>query len=810
MKRKILSILAFSLCAAAISACSQEAGSMDAGNETAAEAGKDIAVADDGTDSKDNPDNDSETSDKPEADAGSNLIPAGSFDENNSHWGIYTESGGSANYSISGGQLKVAISNPGTKEHSVQIFCDGFELLEGGQYKMSFDVSSDTQRTIDWRIQVNGGDYHAYTEQKAVEIGTDVKQITCDFTMQEGSDPAPRLCFNIGDANGAQGLSKHEVYFDNVCLVLTDSSNASEVDMNTGEAGVNINQLGYRPGDTITAYVRDGNADTVFELYDARNNKKLCEGELTIGENKGSSGEKVATADLTSYIPQNTNGGKYYVRTANNGDSFEFTVQDNPYKEAFNAAAKMLYLQRCGMKLTEDYAGDFAHEACHSEMATIYGTNEQINVSGGWHDAGDYGRYSSAGAKAVADLLLAYETNSNAFGDNTGIPESGNNIPDILDEARYELDWLIKMQSDEGGVYHKVTGLNFDGVIMADECTEELYVLMPSKTATADFAAVMYMAARVYSAYDKDFSTACIKKAENAIAYYENHISDRNFTNPSDVLTGEYADGNSSDEYLWALCEGYKTLSSNTLTKANKNASSQTAKTLNRDALLGKIKSFNYDKLPQGIDLGWANMTGYAFYAYITGSDPKGELSATQTADEIKDLSLLATTDELTQNMKGLLIKKASELSGIAAAESYNCTIKDDYPWGSNMTIANNALIMLMADKLQPSADFRNYAKKQLDYLCGANTTSYCFITGYGTLTPKNPHHRPSQSLNKCMPGMLVGGPDSNLEDPFAKSVLPDKPNAHRYFDSAQTYSCNEVTIYWNSPLIYLISYYVN
>ena len=693
-----------------------------------------------------------------------NLIPGGDFSSDNSHWGLYTESGGSASFSITGGRLKVKISNPGTKEHSVQIYCDGFELLSGGKYRMSFDISSDVSRKIDWRIQVNGGDYHAYAQQQGVEIGPDEKNVTYDFTMQEGSDPAPRLCFNIGDASGSQGLSAHEIYIDNVSLVLTDSSEASEVDMNTGEVNININQLGYRPSDPMFAYVRQGDKDSVFEVID-EDGKQMLKGTLVIGENKGSVGETTAKGDFGGL----SNVGNYHIHTENNGDSFNFTVSENPYKDAFRAALKMFYLQRCGMELTSEYAGDFAHKACHTETATIYGDTKEIEISGGWHDAGDYGRYSVAGAKAVADLLLAYEKNPKVFTDDTGIPESGNKIPDVLDEARYELDWLIKMQNDEGGVYHKVTGLNFDGVVSPEKCTEKLYVLPASKTATADFAAVMFMASRVYEKTDKAFSKECKERAHKAIEYYEKHISDRNYTNPSDVLTGEYGDGNSSDEYLWALCEGYKTSGGK--------------------EFADKIREFDFSKLPAGIELGWANVNGYAFYAYLTSEK---------------------SIDGLNYDIKGEFIKHADELVKIAASENYNCTIKDDYPWGSNMTVADNGLLMLMADEISENSSYRLYAKQQFDYLCGANTNSYCFITGFGSLTPQNPHHRPSQTLKKCMPGMLVGGPDSNLDDPFAKSTLSNEPNAHRYFDNEQTYSCNEITIYWNSPLVYLMSYYVD
>lgn len=131
--------------------------------------------------------------------------------------------------------------------------------------------------------------------------------------------------------------------------------------------------------------------------------------------------------------------------------------------------------------------------------------------------------------------------------------------------------------------------------------------------------------------------------------------------------------------------------------------------------------------------------------------------------------------------------------------DAYASTIEDAYPWGSNMTIANNGMLYLMME-------MGDEASSQLSYLLGNNANSYCFVTGYGTLSPTGTHHRPSQATGKTMKGMLVGGPNSNLEDPYAQATLKDAAPAKCYVDNEQSFSCNEVTIYWNSPLVYLIA----
>ena len=719
------------------------------------------------TETADVTESESETETAPEPDPalvedkGKNLITTGDFSSDNGGWGLYTQSGGNASVDITGGKLVVRIADPGRVGHGVQLYYDGFELLERGQYEFSAEISSDVSRTFEWRVQINGSDYHPYYSMKEIEIGPDPVTITATFTMKEHSDPAPRMCFNIGDENSSQGLGGHNIYLDNVSLILINDSSAKAVEREGELMEINLNQIGYHPNDEKRAVIRNSsNGDEKFTVIDVQSKETVFEGEVKPGTSLGSSGDNVAYADLTAFKTP----GTYKISTKNSGESYDFTIDDNVYDEALKDSIRMLYLQRCGCELPESLAGDFAHAACHTEEARIYGSKRYASVTGGWHDAGDYGRYTVPGVKAVADLLLAYENYPEAFKDTINIPESGNGIPDVLNEARYELEWLLKMQAPDGGVYHKVTGLNFDGFIKADECTEPLYILPESKTASADFAAIMYMAARVYKDFDKEFAAKCENAAGPALSAYIAHINDRNYTNPEDVNTGEYPDGSSVDEFFWAICEGYKTTGDSRFA-----------------AMIDKV---DFSRI-ESDGFGWDDMSGYAFYAYMTSKD------------ELK----------VPVDIKGRFMEMCSALKDTALnGEAYGCTITDDYPWGSNMYVANNAMALLMAHQLTGDDDYRLAAKRQLDYLLGTNTTSYCFLTGYGTQAPQHPHHRPSQAIGKCMKGMLVGGPNSRLEDPYAKTVLANEAKAKCYVDNDQSYSCNEVTIYWNSPLVYVLA----
>lgn len=693
-----------------------------------------------------------------------NLMPGGYFNQLSPKWGTYKESGGDGTIAVNAkGQLEVAISKTGSVKHAVQVYCDGFEILQNAVYKIAFDISASIPRTMEWRIQLNGGDYHAYATEENMAISTEAMHYEHTFTMNEPSDPAPRFCFNLGFHEPDGELPAHTVTVDNVELFLVDASKAEA--MSRGDIGpsININQAGYHTMDAKTAIFRDSGMDARFDVIDVKTGDTVFTGVLSGAIKTASAGETVAYGDFSGV----TKPGTYKIAAEKSGESFEFVIADNVYEDIFADTVKMFFLQRCGSDLAEKHAGKFAHDACHVQTAAIYGATGKKDVSGGWHDAGDYGRYVVPGAKAAADLMLAYEDYGKVFGDNSGIPESGNGVPDVLDETRYELEWMLKMQDEKtGGVYHKVTGLNFEATVMPDKVKDALYIMPASNCATGDFAAVMAMAARIYKDFDAAFANKCLAAARSALKYLESNENKGGYRNPGDVSTGEYGDVNDKDEYFWALCELYKTTGDSSWHE--------------------KLKAMDIDSLEDG--MGWQAVSLYGCYAYLTS--------------EKTDTGLKNKIENKFRAYLGAVEKRIN-------SDGYFSSMGDVYPWGSNMTLANNGMILLMAGKVLKDVNSGNYyglAKKQLDYLLGANPTSYCFVTGYGTLTPDDTHHRPSQALGTTMKGMLVGGANSNLEDPYARNVLDGMPAAKCYVDNVQSFSCNEVTIYWNSPFVYLLA----
>lgn len=696
---------------------------------------------------------------------GFNMVENGDFSDKSHQWHTYFEGGDGFLKVNSDGELQFDCKMVGNKEHSCQIYYDGFPLYQGCTYEMQFDCASSVERDLGYRIQINGSDYHAYSEEN-VHVTSEMTHFDIVFTMEEASDPAPRLCFNLGRFETNEKFKEHTVRIDNIDLRCIDDSGYQGAGNLTGaiSMSINVNQIGYLP-DVPKLAVLNGDAicDTA-SVVDVKTEDVVYEGKVAPAEFNAATGRDEARFDFSSV----TTTGTYKI-VAGDQESFEFTISENVYDDAFKATLRMFYLQRCGMELTDDLAGAHAHPECHVEKAKIYGTDETIDVSGGWHDAGDYGRYVVPGAKAAADLLLAYDLYPTAFDDALGIPESGNGVPDVLDEARYELEWLFKMQASDGGVYHKVTCANFPTFVMPEEETEELIVTPVSTTATADFAAVMALASRIYSSVDAEFADKCLAAAEKAAEYLDANPDLAGAVNPSGIVTGEYPDTNDTDERLWAYAELMKT----------------TGDAKYDDAFCALIGS----GIPCAADLGWQGVGAYAGYAYLSTSKIKPKFY-----DAV-----------LANFMSGIASVEAA-----VAADAYNSSLTS-YPWGSNMTIANNGMYVLLYDNVKGTFEGDMIAREQLDYLLGVNGTSFCFLSGFGSQSPEHPHHRPSQATGEAVPGMVAGGPDESLEDPYAQQVFtPDTAPALCYADSDQAYSLNEVTIYWNSPAVFLFAYVVS
>ena len=503
-----------------------------------------------------------------------------------------------------------------------------------------------------------------------------------------------------------------------------------------------INQLGYTPGMKKIAVLRGKLADNMDVVNEAG------QVVLTLPVDAASTDiwdDQVVQADFSAL----TAPGTYTLRCGEES-SHPFPVADAPYAACLTALVDMFYYQRCGDDL-DDRVGIFAHPACHTGLARVYGTEEHMDVRGGWHDAGDFGRYIVPAAKAVADLLLAWQWHPAAF--------AHPGLTPLLDETRWELEWMLRMQRADGGVYHKVSCAHFCAMIMPHEETEELIISPVSTTATGDFAACMAMASRFYEGIDADFAArmkAAARRAWDFLQVTEPIL----FHNPDGVSTGGYGDRSDADERLWAAVE--------------------MAVTFGEAEYLAAAEEALYQADRRRAPLGWGDMQGYAA---LSGMQLEGKI-----ADVCRQWVLDAAEAALTR------------------INPYGITMTERLPWGSNMNISNDGMIFYQAWLLTGDSKFRLAAEKQLHDLLGVNPVDYCYVSCFGANPMLHPHHRPSVALGVCQPGMLSGGAASGMMDPCAKEYLEGLPAGKSFIDHYRSYSTNEICVYWNSPLVALLA----
>jgi endoglucanase len=445
-------------------------------------------------------------------------------------------------------------------------------------------------------------------------------------------------------------------------------------------------------------------------------------------------------------------------------------------EELAQLLAKSYYYQRASQALEPQYAGQWSRPAGHADTHVAFhpssGHSEGfLSSPGGWYDAGDYNKYVVNAGISVAQLLMAYEVAPQVFADGSlNIPESGNGQNDLLDEVKYELDWLKTMQDPaDGGVYVKITSKQFCGMVMPADDNLERWVVGKTTTSALDFAAVMAIASRVYATYDADYATDCLVRAESAWAWAVANPNIR-YSNPPDIATGEYGDGEFGDEFFWAAAE------------------------------LAIASSDN------------ATQEFYVhqhFGGYIPVSEPSWGYVA-----PLGVISLAFAPDDFGIKSKAVdAVTNFADKSLSQIEKSPNGLPDINFNWGSNSGVANTGVLIMSAYKLTGNEKYLKGAKAVSDYLLGKNVTGYSFITGvkgYAAKSPMNPHHRPSAAdgIAEPVPGFLVGGPNGGRNDAGSGVVYPDSRPEACYVDVTESYASNEVAINWNAPAVLFYAFY--
>ncbi len=278
--------------------------------------------------------------------------------------------------------------------------------------------------------------------------------------------------------------------------------------------GILINQLGYITDSTKVVIFRGEELPSYFHVVNAETGITEFAGFTEDEEYNAKTKEYNSYGDFSQFQEP----GTYYIEAPYIGRSYSFVIEDDLYDDVFVEAFKQYYYNRCGMTLTEEYAGSRAHNACHTAKAVLReDISVSMDVSGGWHQDQKGSKDVALAAKNIGIMLLAYELYADSFTDDMGIPESNNGIPDILDEVRYEIEWLMKMQdASTGGIYA--------GVTVYDQTpgkASNAYVEPAQAEASRAFAMVLSKFSYLYQYYDTEYATACLKAADRAWKYAE-------------------------------------------------------------------------------------------------------------------------------------------------------------------------------------------------------------------------------------------------------------------------------------------------
>ncbi|HEY6413408.1 MAG TPA: glycoside hydrolase family 9 protein [Edaphobacter sp.] len=536
--------------------------------------------------------------------------------------------------------------------------------------------------------------------------------------------------------------------------------------------GIFVNQVGYLPSSVKEATVRCSDAtDGHFQVRSANGNRVVFKGSLGAAATDAASGDRIRIADFLKLH----GAGMYRIEAAGLA-SDAFSIAPRAYASALRLTMRGYHGQRCGCAV--DLGGGYSHPGCHHDGAyhATSGRSGPLENHGGWHDAGDYGRYIVNSGISTGTLLWAWEFYQPALRSlSLDIPESGGKIPDYLAEVRWNLGWMLQLQDTDGGVWHKQTSEKFSAFVMPQDDALTSYVIgtgaepYKSTCATGGFAAVMAIAARCYGPYDAVFAQRCLAAARQAWAWAKGH-PDVIFENPPGILTGGYGDKHCGDEVVWASAELWRTTGEAEFEQAF------LAKMPPRDAALTIIAP------------DWANVISMAYWTYA--------LAPRKGNAEVKERIRSATA-------------KAAELLVARSKESgYGNTLAlADYVWGSNGVAGNQSMLLLIADHFHRDKTMQSTALNNLHYMVGRNCHGVSWVTHLGVRPFEHPHHRPSvaDKIAAPWPGLLSGGPNAHGGDVVA-NAMPKRPPMHMWLDDERAYSLNEIAINWNAPLVFLLA----
>ncbi|MBO9544296.1 glycoside hydrolase family 9 protein [Caulobacter sp.] len=575
---------------------------------------------------------------------------------------------------------------------------------------------------------------------------------------------------------------------------------------------IRLNQMGLEANGPKRAVLADASKSPLdWTLLDA-SGATVASGKTKVFGDNAASGEHVHQIDFSSV----RKAGDGYRLTVGAAESRPFALRARPDGKLTKAALSFFYQQRASVPIEARFVErpDLARPAGHApDKATCFdladergqvwpGCDYTLDASDGWYDAGDHGKYVVNGGVSVWTLVNAYERAAvlkrpgalKALGDGSqALPENANGVPDILDEARFELSFLLAMQVPDGktlqvpvgkqkpvdgklkltaidasGMAHqKIADRNWTGLPTSPADDKEVrYLYYPTTGATLNLAAVTAQAARVWKTIDPAFSARCLEAARRAFAAALRH-PDIYQLGPF-TGSGGYGDGDLTDELYWAAAELYATTG---------------------DANAEKVLRASPLFLATS-DISWGSVgaLGTITLALVPSGLKPAEITQART-------SLMAAAG-----------RYLSEDLGQGYGLPYAAP---GYPWGSNSSVLNRAVVLGLAYDFTGEIAYRFGAVDAMDYVLGRNPLDRSYVTGFGARAMQNPHHRFwARQANAAYPappaGVVSGGPNStNMGDDVAKTMKGQCKPQTCWTDDYRAFTQNEVAINWNAPLVW-------
>ncbi len=530
-------------------------------------------------------------------------------------------------------------------------------------------------------------------------------------------------------------------------------------------APIKVNQVGYlNYGEkyaNVSGYYNELSAvaGTPFQVKRTSDNSIAYEGTLSlVAAYDELSGEKVLKADFSAL----NESGAYYITVDGVAEpSVPFEIGADVYDSLLTDVQKFFYYQRANEDLLPENAGEFARTGLHKIDADLPLQSDPAqtkDVSGGWWDAGDTGKYVTAAATAVSDLLWAYENFPQQFSDSQlNIPESGNGIPDLIDEIKVETDFFLKMQDDaSGGFYAYVIREPQPKRFLMDGTGEESII------PTAQTATTVGALAHAYHVFKdvpglEEYADTLLASAVRGWDYLAAHPE---FIAQPD---GPYNDNEDLNDRFYAAAALYRA----------------TGEARYSDFVVAHYEEFASKFETTDFSHGIGSMELIGFYHYLSAAAPSEEVKAWFVPKY--------------QEWRSTVIDTATN-----QAVWRNSTDKGFY-WGANANVAGVAISLDIGSRIIGEYDEQNLqvASGNLNYLLGINPLQLSFITGYGENRVHITHHEiyMRDFIAEMPNGYMPGGPNNN-----GKFNFPAKA----YNQATVDWESNEQALNYNSPLTYL------